>query len=187
VRYDGADCLVVAIRDVTEVRRIAEENKMLEIRAQKMESVSTLARGIAHDFNNILTTIVGYTRMSLKEILSLSRGSEDFVSVRANLSEVQKSAIRARDLVDQIMAFSRHTETMHRPLDLGDTVRESLGMLRSIFPGTIEIRDDLGLKVRSWGSRADPSGAHEPLHQRDPCHGRFQGRAGSRDRQDSSG
>ncbi|MRR36072.1 PAS domain S-box protein, partial [bacterium] len=154
VLYDGTACMVTVMRDVTEVRRIAEEKKMLEIQAYKMESIATLARGIAHDFNNILTTIIGYTRMSLKEILSLPRGSDDFIAVRANLSEVQKSAIRARDLVDQILAFSRHTETLHRSLDLGVTVRESLNVLRSFFPKTIEIRDDLGLKGEILGDPA---------------------------------
>ncbi len=139
VEYDGQGCMVVVMTDVTAVRRIEEEKKLMEIQSQKFESLGTLARGIAHDFNNILTTIIGYTRMSIKDILARTAGEDEFASVRGDLEEVRRSALRARDLVEQILLFSRHTEKPLVPLDLGEAVRDSLKILRPILPGTVEL------------------------------------------------
>ncbi len=126
-------------RDITERKRSAEEKKRLEsqlAQAQKMESIGTLAGGIAHDFNNILAAIIGYSELALDDLASPEKA-------RAEIGEVIKAGDRARDLVSQILTFSRKTETSYSPLALRTIVKESLKMLRSVIPTTIEIRQDL--------------------------------------------
>ena len=158
VEYDGQRCMVVVMTDVTAVRRIEEEKKFMEIQSQKFESLGTLARGIAHDFNNILTTIIGYTKMTLKDLAAKAGPAGDFSSVRSDLGEVRRSALRARDLVNQILAFSRHMEKAPVPLELGAAVEDSLKIVTSILPRTVEIRTDLSLKGAIMG---DPGQIHQ--------------------------
>jgi len=126
-------------RDISERRRSALEKARLEAQlahAQKMESIGTLAGGIAHDFNNILAAIIGYSELALDDL-----GSPD--KARAEIGEVLKAGDRARDLVGQILTFSRKTETSYSPLALRTVMKESLKMLRSVIPTTVEIRQDL--------------------------------------------
>jgi len=126
-------------RDITERKRSVEEKKRLEAQlaqAQKMESIGTLAGGIAHDFNNILAAIIGYSELALDDLASPEKA-------RFEIGEVVKAGDRARNLVSQILTFSRKTETVYSPLALRTIVKESLKMLRSVIPTTIEIRQDL--------------------------------------------
>ncbi len=131
--------IVGIIRDVTEQKAAEEEKKQLELRlnqAQKMEAIGTLAGGIAHDFNNILSAIIGYTELAEDDVRDPDKS-------RKYLREVLKAGNRARELVQQILTFSRMTGTEHSPLALRPIVRDSLRMLRSVIPSTIEIRQDL--------------------------------------------
>ena len=126
-------------RDITERKRAEEEKKRLEAQlaqAQKLESIGTLAGGIAHDFNNILAAIIGYTELALDH-------ESDPMDARSELKEVLKAGNRARDLVRQILAFSRQTETKHSPLALQTVIKETIKMMRSVIPTTIEIRQNL--------------------------------------------
>jgi len=94
--------LGVAI-DITERKRAEEERKRLEAQlrqAQKLEAIGTLAGGIAHDFNNILAPIIGYTELALGDI-------PQFNPMRHGLEQILNAAIRAKDLVKQILAFGR--------------------------------------------------------------------------------
>lgn len=150
VPYQGEDCAVVVITDITENKRIEAEQKMLEnqlAQSQKMEALGTLAGGIAHDFNNILTAIMGYT-----EIAMLNATVPD--KVKMQLENVVKSSKRAKDLVGRILSFSRKTSGDYTPMDLAHAVRESLSMLRSVIPMNIEIRSSL---IDSGIIMADPS------------------------------
>jgi signal transduction histidine kinase len=104
--------------------------------AQKMEAIGTLAGGIAHDFNNILFPIMGYTEMTLKNLPDDSR-------IRRNLEGVLKAATRAKDLVRQILAFSRHTDLKQKYLMIQPIIKEALKLLRATLPATIEIREDI--------------------------------------------
>ena len=109
------------IWDVTESKRVEEERERVEAQlrqAQKMESLGTLAGGIAHDFNNILAIIMGYTEMLL---LQEDEGSDE----HSQLDEVLKAAIRAKELVQQILAFSRRSEEKKQPLQVGLIVKRS--------------------------------------------------------------
>jgi len=127
------------IHDVTERKNAEEEKKRLEIQlaqVQKMEAIGTLAGGIAHDFNNILLAVMGYAQLALEDIATPGKAGR-------YIMEVLKAGDRARDLVNQILTFSRKTETVSLPLDLRSALQESLKMIRAIIPSSIEIRQDL--------------------------------------------
>ena len=112
------------------------EFKQLEARiqqTQKMEAIGTLAGGIAHDFNNILSAIMGYT-----EIAVLKAGGDK--AVKQNLDEVLVASQRAKELVQQILAFSRQTDQEQRPLEFKLVVKEVCKFLLASLPTTIEIR-----------------------------------------------
>ncbi len=123
------------VRDIT-ARKAAEQERMnLEKQlqqAQKMEAIGTLAGGIAHDFNNILSAVIGYAELALDDIQPESR-------VHRNVREVLRAGIRARDLVKQILTFSRRNDEELCPLNPVPLVKEALKLLRSSLPSTIEI------------------------------------------------
>ncbi len=111
------------------------ERKQAEVQlrqAQKMEAIGTLAGGIAHDFNNIIGSILGYTEMAIEDV-------EDRPRVVKALRNVLKSAIRARELVKQILTFSRKAEHEGRPLSVLPLIRETVKLLRASIPATVQI------------------------------------------------
>ncbi len=114
--------------EVEERRRTEEQLRQ----SQKMEAIGTLAGGIAHDFNNILAGIIGFTEMVMEDV---NPDSPEF----KKLELVLKGAHRGRDLVRQILTFSRQNEQDRRPLALNQTVEEGLKFLRPMLPSTIEI------------------------------------------------
>ena len=127
----------VIIHDITDRIRAKNEKKKLESqlrRAHKMEAIGTLAGGIAHDFNNILWVINGNIELALTQI---TKGSPAIY----NLKEVEKACKRAADLVTQILSFTRQTEKKRQPLKFSSMVKESLKLMRSSLPATIEIRE----------------------------------------------
>ena len=140
-------------RDVTEVMAEAERRRTLElqlIQAQKMESIGSLAGGIAHDFNNILTGILGFTELAQIELGGGTRAKN-------SLDEVRKAGLRAKDLVAQILTFSRQQEARQTPLDLSRVVAEALKFLRSSTPATIAIERQL----YSCTIAGDPTQIHQ--------------------------
>ncbi len=123
------------IEDITERERAAVERVKLEERlrqAQKMEAIGTLAGGIAHDFNNILAGIIGFADLGLQEV-------SDALASDQHFREILKAGERARDLVRQILAFSRHREQDRQPLHLDETLNEALRLLRATLPSSISI------------------------------------------------
>jgi PAS domain S-box-containing protein len=125
-----------ANQDVTEIKRAREEKVHLELQllqAQKIEALGTLAGGIAHDFNNILEGIIGFAEM-IKEDASADS------SLHRRIGLVLKGAKRGRDLVRQILTFSRHSKQEQKPVALHEIVEEGLRLLRPTLPSTIEIR-----------------------------------------------
>ncbi len=127
---------VGVMSDISDLKRAEKEKDRLEKqlrRSQKMETIGTLAGGIAHDFNNILTPIMGYTDMAIATLPQDDPLKED-------LKHVLKGAHRAKELVQQILAFSRQIEQERKPLKLHLIVKEAIQLLRPSIPSTIEIR-----------------------------------------------
>ncbi|MEP6668898.1 MAG: response regulator [Chthoniobacter sp.] len=123
------------IDDIEERERSARERLRLEDKlrqAQKMEAIGTLAGGIAHDFNNILAGIIGFAELGLHEVSNPLSADQHF-------REILRAGQRARDLVRQILAFSRQREQDRQPLELGETLQEALKLLRATIPVSIEI------------------------------------------------
>jgi signal transduction histidine kinase len=104
--------------------------------AQKMEALGNLASGIAHDFNNILFTINGILQLTLID-KSLQ------TKMHNNLSMALEAALRAKDLVSQILSFSRASESSDRPVKLGPLVKEVLKFIKAALPASIEIHQDI--------------------------------------------
>jgi len=153
IHYAGHECIVMVLNDITALRQVEEERTRLKIQSQKLEAIATLASGIAHDFNNILTTIIGYTKMSMKDIAGLSKGDTDVETVKKDLDEVRKASQRAQALVNHILAFSRHAEADHVPIDLADAIEKSLEALRPTLPSNIKLRQNLSEQCLIQGDR----------------------------------
>lgn len=131
-----------------------KKSEVALMQAQKMEAIGSLAGGIAHDFNNILSAIIGYTD------LSLYAGNLP-PAITSNLEQVQKASNRARDLIKQILTFSRSGEFEEETVDISPVIKEALKLLRAIIPSSIDIRTDIpeGLgKVLT-----DPTRIHQVL------------------------
>lgn len=116
------------VEDITE--RLAIENQLKK--AQRLESLGTLAGGIAHDFNNILSSIIGFTELSFGKA-KVGSILED------NLQEILAGGKRAKDLVGQILAFARQSEGVLKPIQIDIIIKEVLQFIRSSIPTTIEI------------------------------------------------
>lgn len=126
-------------KEIERRRQYEEERNKLEsqlLQLQKMETIGTLAGGIAHDFNNILTPILGYTEMAMEEL-------EEESNLRYDIEQIHNAAIRAKDLVQQILTFSRQVEVDKRPIPLHQVIGEVLNLLKASFPANIEIIHDL--------------------------------------------
>lgn len=151
----GRECLLLATVDTTELRSAELERTKLQERlaqSQKMEAIGTLAGGIAHDFNNILGAIMGYTEISLMKV----RKDGD---VYKNLEHVIAASERAKELVQQILSFSRKGEKKIVPVEAGRLVTEVMHLLTAVIPKTINIKQDIagdaGLVL------ADPTELHQ--------------------------
>jgi PAS domain S-box-containing protein len=140
----------VFYEDITNRQRLEDQLRQ----SQKMESIGTLAGGIAHDFNNILSPIILHTELVLEDI-----SKED--SLRFSLEEILRASMRAKDLVKQILTFSRQTEQERIPLKISPIVKEALKLLRSSLPSTIEIRQNIEAEVGVV--LADPTQIHQIL------------------------
>lgn len=128
-------------RDITEhlhtqaqLRHAQQEERLRH--ARKMEAIGTLAGGVAHDFNNILSAILGYTELTLH---ALPRNTK----ACSNLQRVLTAGKRAKELVQQILTFSRNSHQERKPLSLHLVVKEALKLLRASLPTTITIFQDI--------------------------------------------
>jgi PAS domain S-box-containing protein len=138
-------------RDVSEIKRADEEKAKLgeQLRqAQKMEAIGTLAGGIAHDFNNILGAIMGFTQMALDDAKQGTLEPND-------LEQVIKAAKRAKDLVRQILTFSRKVEHDLKPLDLNKVVKQAAQLLVKTIPKMIELEMDMADDLQAISADAN--------------------------------
>ncbi len=134
-----------------------EEQEKLRIRlrqAQKMEAVGALAGGIAHDFNNILYPIIGYSEMTLDDLPQDSQA-------RSNLEQVLKASFRAKELVRQILSFTRQGDSERTAVSLQHIIRESLQFLRATLPSTVEVCQHIDNTCRPV--LADPGQIHQVM------------------------
>jgi PAS domain S-box-containing protein len=151
VRNHSGDIIsyVILERDVTHE---AKTEKQLR-QAQKLEAIGTLAGGIAHDFNNILSAMLGFTELAMMRLRG-EPGVQDF------LDGVLRAGQRAKELVKQILAFSRQTEQERHPVQVGPIIKEAVMMLRASLPSTIE----MSTSIESHGMvMADPTQMHQVL------------------------
>jgi PAS domain S-box-containing protein len=123
---------VAVARDVTDEQQLEKQLRQ----SQKMEAIGALAGGIAHDFNNVLAAILGYTQMAREDLPQGSSAQED-------LQHVIEAGERARDLVRQILTFSRKGEEERRPLSVDSVVKESLKLLSATLPSTITVKSSI--------------------------------------------
>ena len=141
---------VAVARDITRETKLERQLRQ----AQKMEAIGTLAGGIAHDFNNILSSVMGYSELARRSLPEDSPARQD-------LGEVMDAAHRAKELVKQILVFSREGEQKPRPLHVGAIVKEALKLLRPSLPSSIEIR--VLATARNDVVMADPTKIHQVL------------------------
>jgi PAS domain S-box-containing protein len=142
---------IVIVRDDTHELTLEKQLRQ----AQKMEAIGLLAGGIAHDFNNILSSIIGYSELAQQKL------PPEPSPVSGYLEQVLKAGERARELVKQILTFSRQTEKERKPLQLSLIIKEALKLLRSSLPSTIEIRTGIRAKIDTV--LADPTEIHQVL------------------------
>jgi len=133
---DSSRKVAGTIQDVTHQIKTMEEKQLLEKQlqqSQKMDAIGQLTGGIAHDFNNILASIMGYTN------LAQERFAQDNPKLEEYLDEVYRAGERARDLISQMLAFSRDGTTEARIIAVQPLVNEAMKMLKSTIPSSIDV------------------------------------------------
>jgi len=136
-------------RDITETVRMEAQLRQ----AQKMEAIGTLAGGVAHDFNNILGAILGYAELA--KFKTVDDGIQPY------LEQILKACDRSRDLIKQILTFSRRGEQEKRPVAVTPIVKEAMKLLRSSLPATVQIRQTYANRHDTVS--ADPTQIHQVL------------------------
>lgn len=156
IQYAGRPAVLGTAMDISEQKKAEVERQALETQlrqAQKMEAIGTLAGGIAHDFNNILAAIIGYAE------LAYLKNHQD--GGKRYLEEVLKACERARELIKQILTFSRSNEQTLEPVHITAVIKEAAKLLRASLPATIDIR--LDINAQNDVVRADPTQIHQVL------------------------
>jgi PAS domain S-box-containing protein len=123
---------VAVKRDVTQEIKLKNQLR----HAQKIEAIGTLAGGIAHDFNNILSGLMGYAELTLLE-------DHNITVIHTYVNRILKGCNRAKDLVKQILTFSRQSEQTKEVLEISSIIREAIKLPRATLPSTIEIRENI--------------------------------------------
>jgi PAS domain S-box-containing protein len=157
ISFQGAPAVQVVVQDITEKKRTEKELQQAETRlrqAQKLEAIGSLAGGIAHDFNNILSAVIGYSQLAMDRLPKDSPAQKD-------LAQVYKGGERAKELVMQILAFSRQKGQQAAPIQIGPIIKEVLKFLKSTLPSSITIRQEV--MPDAGHILADPTQIHQVL------------------------
>ena len=142
------------IGSVINLRNISAQ-KTLETQLQqalKMESIGTLTGGIAHDFNNILGIIIGNTELAMDDV-------PEWNPAHFNLKEIKTASMRAKNIVRQLLTFSRKTDQELKPIKIIPIIKDSLKFLRATIPTSIDIRQDI--RATDDTVLADPTQIHQ--------------------------
>jgi len=139
-------------RDVTHEIQLERELRQ----SQKMEVIGALTSGIAHDFNNILTAILGFTEIAQSKLPIDGDVVDD-------LDRVLDAGMRAKELVQQILTFSRQSDQEHKPVQVVPIIKEVVQLLHSSLPSTIEIRQHISAAAKEATILADPTQIHRVL------------------------
>ena len=147
--------VVGVIIDITSLKMAEQKTRDLETQlrqAQKLEAIGTLAGGIAHDFNNILSAIVGYSELTRQNIKGQKKPEE-------YLGHVLSASQRAKDLVKQILTFSRRTEQKIQPVNVTLVAKEAFKLLRGSLPPSIDMA--INIESESLMVESDPTNIHQ--------------------------
>lgn len=139
IEWEGRPATLNFLSDVTEKRHAEAVREKLQRQlrqAQKMEALGTLTGGVAHDFNNILSIIMGYTELVQSEI-------PEYHPAGKGLEEIKTASLRARDVIRQLLTFSRKDEEAQTVQDIGLIIKEGMRMMHSTIPASIEIREQI--------------------------------------------
>jgi signal transduction histidine kinase len=139
IKVHGKELLYSIVHDITARKKAEEEKAALEaqlLHAQKMESIGTLSGGIAHDFNNLLGIILGNAELAMDDM-------PEWHPAKDYLNEIRTASLRARDVVKQLLSFSRKTDSKKRSVKLVQIVEDALRFLRSSIPASIEIHQNI--------------------------------------------
>jgi len=142
--HGGLRHVVLTFVDISSLKAAQARQKTLQAQlaqSQKMEALGTLAGGVAHDFNNILAAILGNADLARQDLAP-------FAPARESLHEISTAARRGRELVRQIMAFSRRQPMVRTPVYLGDVLTESCSLLRAALPPQIELVQSCARDIR---------------------------------------
>ncbi|NUO20041.1 PAS domain S-box protein [bacterium] len=149
--------MIGTIQDITDRKELEAERVALEAQlrqAQKLETIGTLAGGVAHDFNNILTPILVYSEMAAHE---LGKGHPQ----RDDIEQVIAAANRAKDLVKQILTFSRQMDQERIPIELAPAIREAMKLLNASVPSSVKLVTSIDTECKPV--LANPSQIHQVL------------------------
>ena len=154
-------CYEGIVEDITGRRKLEEQLRQ----AEKMEAIGTLSAGIAHDFNNMLAIIIGNAELAMDDV-------ENGDLPERSLDQIFNAAKRGRDLVKEILTFSRKTQREKTPTDVATVLQETFKLLRSTLPTTVKMSLDIGSE--SAVILGDPvqvqQVADEPRDECRPCH-----------------
>jgi PAS domain S-box-containing protein len=155
IEVAGEPCILSTFEDITERRRIEEQKAALEAQLrqnQKLEALGTLAGGIAHDFNNILTAIMVNQSLAIMDL-------DNPTELKKRIADIGQASNRAKELVQQILTFSRQQKYERQQLALRPVILEALSLVRSSLPATIEM--DQQLAADAPPVLADPTQIHQ--------------------------
>ena len=144
----------VSIQKIKEAEVAKREAETQLTRAQHLQAIGTLAGGIAHDFNNILYGLIGYTQLALDDA---PQGS----LLRDNLVEILQGSRRAKELIAQILAFSRQEESERKPIRPAPLIKEALKLLRASIPSSVEIQASIAPDTHTI--LANPTQIHQVI------------------------
>jgi PAS domain S-box-containing protein len=153
--FDDRPHLIISFINIQKIKEAETEKRALEIRAnriQHLEAIGTLAGGIAHDFNNILFGIMGFAELAIDD------AAEESIQAK-NLKEIVKGGHRAKEMISQILTFSRRDSIEKQVIKPVPLIKEALKLIRATFPSTIEIKSRFDSDL--YQINANPTHIHQ--------------------------